>query len=122
MDSNSMFSLMDLLILFMGVYVLYLSMKMKRTGKLEENMLMSKNVKINKCRDVNGYIAFMYPRQMLMGSVVVLCGAVGLIQDYTTLFGAHAYAVYMVVMVLILAGLAWYSLQSKKAQKEFWPD
>lgn len=117
MDTNSIYSLMDAAILIGGLYVIYLTVKMMKTGELKQNGLMSKDVDIKKCKDPDGYIKFIGPKQMLFGALAIFCGVVGLIHDYTGAIGAYMYLVFILLMVVYVV---YYAAQSKKAMKMFW--
>lgn len=108
---------MDLLILAAGVYVIVHYIIMVTSGTLRQNMLLPKDINVNKCKDTKAYIQSVGTKQLIFGISAMLCGILGLIQDYTQKFGSWG---FMVVMVLFLAIAAWYSAALKKAFKTYW--
>ncbi len=117
MTSDSFYSLIDLAITAGGVYVIFATLMMMKTGVLKQNGLMPGNTDIKKCKDTAGYIKFIGPKQLGFGILLVLCGGVGLIQDYTDLLGG---SVYLISMLLVLAYIFFLSVQAKKALRMFW--
>lgn len=117
MDTNSMFGIMDLIIAGGGIYVIYQYIVMVTTRKLQTNMLLPKEIDPKKCRDTEGYINYIGMKQLAFGIVGTICGAIGLIQDYTQKIGAGVYFAGMLVFVIVAV---WYSVALKKGIKEFW--
>ena len=117
MNNNSIFALMDILFAGCGVYIIYLYVEMKRTGKIRESMLMPKGLDVRKCTDVAGYIDYMGIKQIVFGICAVLTGGTGLLQDY---FQKIIPAVYLVMMVLFFVSAVWYTVCFKKAEKMYW--
>ena len=118
MDFNSMYLIMDLICVGYGLYILYLTVKMKNSGKLEDcSSLLPKSVSPNKCKDPAGFINFIFVKQMLAGLVAVLAGAVGMMQTYTDLVTPY---VFFGVILLLVAYLVFYGIQISKAVKMFW--
>lgn len=117
MDTTSMFDLMDLIIVGGGLYVIYLYIVMVRSRKLENNMLLPKEIDAKKCKDVEGYINYIGPKMLAFGIVATLCGLMGIAQDYTQKIG---YPVYLAGMAVFVVVAVWYSVAIKKGIKEFW--
>lgn len=117
MNTNSIYALMDAVIVGCGVYVLYLYVTMIKTGKLKQSMLMPQNVDVKKCKDVAGFIKFTGTKQLIFGIVALVCGGIGLIQDFTQLVGAVP---YMIVILIFFIYALWFGLQIKKAAKMYW--
>lgn len=117
MDTNSIYSIVDLIIGAGGLYVIYLTVTMMKTGKLKQNGLLPKDLDIEKCKDTAGYINFMGPRQMGFGILALFCGIIGLIHDFTGMIGG---IVYLICIILMVIYIIFYSLQAKKAVQMFW--
>lgn len=117
MNTNSVFSFMDILVVACGVYVIYLYIEMTTKGKIRENMLLPKGINIKKCKDAAGFIHYIGIRQLILGIAALLCGATGLLQDYT---GYVSAPVYWVSLALFFACAVWYTMAMKKALKRFW--
>ena len=110
MNTDSIYALMDAVIVGSGVYMI-------TTGKLRQSMLIPQNLDVKKCKDVPGYIAYTGIKQLIFGIVAIACGAVGLVQDFTQLIGVVP---YLITIVLFFAYAIWFGFQIKKAAKMFW--
>ncbi|WP_283680812.1 hypothetical protein [Parablautia sp. Marseille-Q6255] len=117
MNTSSIMGLMDVMILLCGVYILYLSFVMIKTGKLKENALMPKDLEMKKCKDVAGFIRYMRAKQIILGGLAVISGAVGLAQDYGKL---NSPVLYLGTIVVFIACVVWYCVAVKKASRVFW--
>lgn len=98
---NSTFGLMDIIIALSGAYLIYSAVKMKRTGEIG-SALVGNGYDLKKARDLQGYIAYMYPKSILMGAVVMLSGGV----DYLNMaywnipyFTPIVCAVFLVIII-----------------------
>ncbi|MCI6866454.1 MAG: hypothetical protein MR871_00610 [Lachnospiraceae bacterium] len=117
MNTDSIYALMDAVIVGSGVYVIYLYLVMAKSGKLKQNILTPQNVDIKKCKDVAGYIHYVGRKQLVFGIVAILCGGIGLLQDYTKKIGAIP---YMIAITIFFVYALWFGFQIKKAVKMFW--
>lgn len=108
---------MDAVIIASGVYILYLYVLMVKTGKIKSSMLIPQNIDVKKCKDVAGYIKYTGTKQLIFGIVAVVCGGIGLIQDFTQKIGAIP---YLIVIVIFFVYALWFGLQVKKATQMFW--
>ena len=117
MDTNSMFGFMDLIVAGGGIYVIYQYIMMVKTRKLQNSALLPKEIDPKKCKDTEGYINYIGPKMLAFGIVATICGAIGLIQDFTGNPGTWVYMLGIVVFVVVAV---WYSVAIKKAMKEFW--
>ena len=117
MNTDSIYALMDAVILGSGVYIIYLYLVMVKSGKLRKSMLLPQNLDVSKCRDVAGFIRFTGTKQLIFGVIALLCGIIGLVQDFTQKIGAVP---YIIVIMLFFVYALWFGLQIKKAGKLFW--
>lgn len=74
------FGFMDLLIVFCGIYLIYISVQMKRTGEIS-SALLGKGYDPKKAKDPKGYIDYMYPKSIVMGLAVMLSGGLNYLND-----------------------------------------
>lgn len=116
MDSGNMFMFMDILVAGCGAYVLYAFYLMKFKGEVKENLLLSQDIKWAKCKDKDGYIAYIAPKLLIMGICTLISGLLGLLNDYTNLFGMG----YLIITSIFLAVVIWFAVVIKKAVKKFW--
>ncbi|MEE0418919.1 MAG: hypothetical protein UDG86_02605 [Lachnospiraceae bacterium] len=113
---DNMFILMDMLVVGCGVYVLYAFYLMKAKGEVKESLLLSNGAKMAKCKDKNAYMAYISPRLLIFGLATIICGGLGVWNDYTNVFGLG----YLVVMVIFLAMVVWFAMAIKKSLKMYW--
>ncbi|MCD7737067.1 MAG: hypothetical protein LUI07_08940 [Lachnospiraceae bacterium] len=117
MTDSSFYILIDLFIAGCGIYIIVQYILMIRSRELRQNMMMPKDLKLEKCRDVEGYIHEIGTKQLVYGIVAVLCGGAGLAQDAIGLYNVYVSTISMVVFFILCI---WYGLASKKAIEKFW--
>ena len=102
---DTMFLLVDVLIIFYGCKSLYEWFKMKRSGELLEDskLLYPSNVSYKDCRDKEGYYAFILPHFFVFGLVSLLAGAFSLLVDYFKLLpsGVTYGAIALLIVVVV---------------------
>ena len=74
------FGFMDMLIVISGAYLIYISVRMKRTGEIN-SAIVGKNIDTKKARDPEGYIAYMYLKSIVMGVIVMAGGGLNYLND-----------------------------------------
>lgn len=117
MGSNSLFIIVDAMVILCGIYVIILYASMMTSGKITANVLMPKDINVNKCKDVPGFIKYTGWKQLVFGIIAILCGGLGLAQDYLNI--VHPF-VYLGAIVIFVVYAIWYSLDIKKAVQRFW--
>lgn len=113
---DNLWSVMDLIFVGAAVYIFYSCYQMKKTGEIKKEFLMNNELNLKKCKDKEGYIAFMCPKLLVFGVACLLEGASGLINSYVQPLGSF----YYVAMALFMAVLIWYAVQSRKGIAKFW--
>ena len=114
---NSIWSVLDVIFVGAGFYVLYGWFVMRTKGEITTTILLNKEVDPKKCRDLEGYKAYIAPRMLVFGIAAILYGAAGLVNTYVTPLPG---AVYGAVMALFLAVLIWYAIATRKGVQKFW--
>jgi len=114
---DSMWSIVDIIFVGSGLYMLYACFLMKTTGEVKASFLMSKDVELRKCKDLEGYKTFIFPKLLIFGIMTFLYGLMGLVNTYVT---PVPMAVNMVVMAVFMVILIWFAVQSKKGIRLFW--
>ena len=114
---NSIWSVLDVIFVGAGIYVLYAWVMMKTKGEIITSILMSKDVELRKCKDLEGYKAYIAPRMLVFGIAAILYGAAGLVNTYVAPLPG---AVYGAVMALFLVVLIWYAIATRKGVQKFW--
>ncbi len=116
MDS-SVFGILDVIFVGAGIYVLYAWFLMKTKGEIKTSILMSKDINLKKCKDLEAYKAYIAPKMLIFGIASLVYGAVGLIN-------ANVYAlplpVYFAVMAFFMAVLIWFAYATRKGVQKFW--
>ncbi|MCI8852919.1 MAG: hypothetical protein HFI31_11470 [Lachnospiraceae bacterium] len=108
-------SVIDLIIFFSGLYILYSVISMKTSGEIN-SVLLSKEMDIKKCKDLEGYKRFLFPRSLVMGIMTVVFGAAGLVNVYVVRLGS----VYTALVVVLMVVLIWYFVDYRRGIKRFW--
>ena len=118
MSTTSMFPLLDGIVLIFGAYMTFQVVRMMMSGQMQDgSVFLTKDKPVSKCKDPAGYIRFMGPRQLILGILAILSGAMGLIQDYTSYISTPVYLGSTVVLVVYII---YYCVTASKANKTFW--
>jgi hypothetical protein len=102
-DWNTMF-IIDMVILGVGIYFLYLSIKMRITQKVESFIIPEETLK--QCKDEKGFARFLAIRQMILSIIMIICGALMAIHEVIVTLG---YGYYVVTGILVVALIVFYS-------------
>ncbi len=108
-----MLIIFDAVIFIYGLYTIYSSLKMKKTGELS-NFFTGGSME--PIRDVHGYIDYIYGRTIVLGAVAVLFGMVGFVNDYITPLPMLMKA----LIVLFLTVVIWFTININRAKRRFW--
>lgn len=114
---NSIWSILDIIFIGAGFYVLYAMFVMNKTGEIKTSVLLSKDTDIRKCKDIEGYKKYVSPKMIAFGIGSILYGAAGLVNTYVYTLPT---LIYMAVMIVFFAVLIWYALATRKAAQIFW--
>lgn len=80
MSSFPTMLIMDCIIAGYGLFMIYISIWMKRNQKVHKSILAEEEIK--RCKDQAGFANFMFAKVMLLAVVCVITGVVGIICDY----------------------------------------
>lgn len=114
---DSMYSLIDIIVLGAGLYLLYAWYLLKYKGEIRESVLLPKGIEAKKCKDLDGYAADVSPKVLVYGLVTAGCGALGIVDTQWGFLGNY----YLIIIGIFLVVTVWYTVQSKKAVKKYWP-
>ena len=117
MDTNSMFALMDLIVLGCGVYILYAYYLLVVKNEIKQGVLVPQKTDTKKCKDFEGYKKFMAPKVLIFGISACASGGLGLFQDYVAPVNAY---LDFGLFVVFFAVMVWFLMSTKKAEKLFW--
>ena len=113
---GSMLSMMDIIIIGCGAYVLYVFYELKFAGEIKEGLLLPKGVLAKNCKDKAAYISEMAPKVLIYGIMVLICGIFGILENSYQVLGNF----YLIVLIVFAVVTAWFAIQSKKAVKKYW--
>lgn len=72
--------IMDLIIAGYGIFMIYISVWMRKNKRVHKSVLAEEEIK--RCRDQEGFVNYMFSKVMLLAVVCVLTGVGGMICDY----------------------------------------
>lgn len=114
-DAN--FNLMfDFIEILAGLYILYNGIRMKKTGGLENNGLLGKNIDLNMAPDIPGYIKKMFPLYLLFGGIFVALGGASLYMDQ---MGLMNNTINLVVTGILLTVCVILAVTIRNAQNKY---
>ena len=103
MDSINTMFIIDLVIVAVGIYFLYISLRMKKTEKVESFVVAEETLK--NCKDEKAFANFLWIRQMIFSIIMIISGVLMAVHEVVLSFG---YAYYAVVGVLSIAFVVYY--------------
>lgn len=108
-------SMMDAIVFACGIYLLYSTIVMKRTGEIKNGWLISKNINLNKSKDKLGYIEYMYIRYIIFSICTCLFGIVGFYSNYIQAIAG----LQLAATILFLIAVIWFTMVSIKATRKY---
>lgn len=114
---DNIWSFLDIIFVGAGVYMLYAWFLLRTKGEIKRDVLMSKDVNLKKCKDLEGYKAFIAPKMLIFAVGALLYGGAGLVNSYVTTLPSM---VYNVLMTLFMLDLIWFALMARKGTEKFW--
>ncbi len=108
-------NIFDILIIASGFYMIYTAFVMKNSGKITSGVLISKDVDVDKMRDKDGFIKYMFNKVLVMGILTCFIGLGGIL---LTKINAPSYVILIGIGCFIIV-LILFTLASYKAKKMF---
>lgn len=105
--------ILDVIIIFLGVYMLLQAFGMKKKGEISPVIITQEE--IVKCKDKDGFIQYMYVKEAIFGAVIILTGALGLLNEQVIKIGALKY----VSGILFLLAFFWFQGSLRSARGKF---
>ena len=99
-----------------GIYCLYASIMMKWKGVINEGILLNKENRFKKCKNKDAYIKELFPSFFTFAVLTTFCGAVDMINTFVT----DIYILYLISLVLFIAGFFWFMATSKKCKDKYY--
>lgn len=112
------FSLMDIIFVIAGLYVLFMGYQMKFKGEIKVGSLIPREANVKKCRDKEAYIKELFPKTMIYGVLVTIWGIVSLANDKFQFLSNNVYLALVAVFLLLTA---WFAYAAKKLYEKYWP-
>ena len=103
MGSINVMFLIDLVIVVVGIYFLYLSLKMKKNQKVESFVIAEEVLK--NCKDHKAFAEFLSIRQMIFSVIMIVAGVLMAVNEMVISLG---YGYYVVVTVLAISFIIYY--------------
>lgn len=114
---NTMYLIIDVLLLFYGLKALYEWFQMKRSGELHESKLLyPSDVSLDDCKDPDGYYQFIMPHFLAFSLVTTLAGVLSLLVDYAKLLPS---GFNIGIIVLFVVVVIYFSFVVRKGYKRF---
>lgn len=112
---NSMDMLFGIIGVAMGIYVLYAAYMMKKTGEINQSLLLDKDTNPVMCKDKEGYMKKVMPCMWVLGFGALLYGGIMLIN--ANLISIPTISLISIGVFLII--ILWYAVVTMKAKKQF---
>ena len=96
-----------------GVYLIISPLYMKKSGEIGATIITEEEVK--KCKDKQGFIAFIYWKEMILGVVFIIVGLSGVLNELMW----EVKVVSVLGMVALLAAFFWFQNNLSTARKKF---
>ncbi len=106
--------IIDAVIILLGVYMIYVSLHMKKVGEIS-SLLIAKE-EMTRCKDKKGFIDDMSPKLILFASIISVVGVIGIaidLLDYTG--GILNYAILIVFLIAFVI----YTRQMRSARSKY---
>ena len=108
-------NILDWMITFGGLYLIYAALVMKLKGKIVKSIVANPEVDIDKIRDRKGFIQYMWVRVLILGILSAAVGAVGILSAQKE----ASLTTYMISFVGYLIALIWYCVISVRGRKKY---
>lgn len=115
MGLDSIYNMLDLLVLGCGFYAMYSAWILQREGKIVRTFLVFKETDVDSCKDLQGFANCMSPKLWALGGVMAAYGGVSLLNTYVV----SIETLFWVMMAVFFAALFWYGYEVKKAMKKY---
>lgn len=89
--------IMDIVVLLFGAYMLYMSVSMKKTGRIPSMILAPEELK--KCKDEKGFTAFLSTKMLVVSIVFMAVGAISVMEELFLHTGWISYVMMLVFLV-----------------------
>lgn len=112
---DDLFGFVSLIVLGCGLYTLYAFVKMKKTGEINETLLLGNAYTAKKCKDKKSFLEKALPSVLVFGVVTTVYGVIDLINVYVKPLGI----LDTIVMILFFVVLIAFLVYTTKLKKEY---
>lgn len=96
---NTMF-IIDIITVILGIYLLFLSLRMKKTKKVENFVVDAQTLK--RCKNEAEFAEYLSVRQMIFSVIMIIGGAIMALGESVIDLGKWNYLVYGIVIIAFL--------------------
>ena len=115
MNTNTgMMLVFDVIISIMGIYIIVSACKMRKQQTVPSLFVAVEEMA--HCKDVPGFITFLFPRAVAFGGVALFFGVEEMCNDLIMNLGQ---IVNIVMIVLFIAAWIWFSMQLRKGKQQY---
>ena len=101
-------------LVLVGIYLVGQAIKMKKTNEIAGNIVLTEE-DVLKCKDKNGFIQYIYGREVLTGIAVIVIGITLVIKELVEVAKLFTNGIIFVALIIIVC--FFYSL--KEARSKF---
>lgn len=113
MEMESIFGVFSLLFLSCGLYGLYAFISMKKSGHINETLLLGRNYDENQCKDKDAFIKKSSPAVLVFALAGIGYGIIDLVHFYVKPMPL-ADNIAMAVFLIVIIGFMAYTSKLKK--------
>ncbi len=104
----------DVLFVAFGIYMLILDVRMKNEQSIP-NFLISSKVNLERVKNKEGYIKYMYPRIAVFGILTIIISTVLFLDNFLSIPTYISWLAYLIYFAVVV----YYCIISVKAQNRF---
>lgn len=110
-----MSSLIDMLFIASGVYLIFSACMSKKSGVIAVNIMLGRAAEEKAIEDKAGYIDYMYKRIIVAGLLIITAGTLNLINGYYF----NSAMMTLIASVTLFAAIILYIVIFRKGQKRY---
>ncbi len=108
----------DVLILVCSIVILYQSVMMKKEKQIPEGIFIRRGVYLSAAADIDGFIRYIFPKAVLLGTLGILSGIGGLIAESFTQYSLIFRLINIIFMTWLVIFMGMLSIARKRFLKE----
>ncbi len=112
---DELFGFVGFIVFGGGLYSLYAYISMKKTGHINETILLGNSYTEQKCKDKEAFLKKALPAVLVFALVTTIYGVIDIINYFVTPLGMAD----TIGMVIFLVVLVWFLYYTTKLKKEF---